>query len=84
MKITDELSQIATSSEFFEQEKQRLREKRDLERAQDIREAIALGEKVEDKDVRWLERFDESQILKAKGVAEVEFVTGDPEPDASL
>lgn len=75
LKITDELSQITTSSDFFEQEKQRLRDKKDQERAQDIREAIALGEIVEAKDVRWLERYDEAQIAKAKGEAEVDFVT---------
>lgn len=75
LKITDELSQIATTSEFFEQEKQRLRDKKDQERAQDIRERIAIGETVEDKDLRWLERYDEAQILKAKGEAEVDFVT---------
>jgi segregation and condensation protein B len=75
LKITDELSQITTSSEFFEQEKQRLKDKKEQERAQDIREAIALDEKVEDKEVRWLERYDEAQIAKAKGDAEVAFVT---------
>lgn len=74
LQITDELSQIATTSEFFEQEKQRLKDKKEQERAQDIREAIALGETVDEKDVRWLERYDEAQILKAKGEAEVAFV----------
>lgn len=74
LKITDELSQITTSSEFFEQEKQRMRDKKDQERAQDIRERIAIGETVDAKDVRWLERYDEAQILKAKGEAEVDFV----------
>lgn len=90
LKITDELSQITTSSDFFEQEKERMREKRDAERAQDIREAIALGDKVEDKDGRWLERYDEALIAKQKGEAEVEFVAevaveapGAPESEAA-
>lgn len=74
LRITDELSQITTSSEFFEQEKQRMRDKKDQERAQDIRERIAIGEAVDSKDLRWLERYDEAQILKAKGEAEVDFV----------
>lgn len=66
LKITDELSQISTSSEFFEQEKERLREKRDMERAQDIREAIALGEAVDEKDQKWLERFDLARLEKER------------------
>ncbi|NJL24899.1 MAG: SMC-Scp complex subunit ScpB [Calothrix sp. SM1_5_4] len=49
IKITDELTHITTSSEFFEQEKVRMREQRDKERAQDIREALAVGEPVEKK-----------------------------------
>lgn len=57
-KITDSLTQIDTSSEFFEQEKVRQREKRDAERAANIREALAVGEAVEDKDVKWLKRYD--------------------------
>lgn len=74
LDISNELNQITTSSDFFEQEKQRMREKRDQERAQDTRERIALGETVDPKDLRWLERFDEIQIQKAKGVEEVDFV----------
>jgi segregation and condensation protein B len=75
LKITDELSQITTSSDFFEQEKERMRLKKEQERAQDIREAIALGDKVEDKDLRWLERHDQALIEAQKADAEVDFVT---------
>ncbi len=75
LKITDELSQITTSSEFFEQEKVRQRNKRDLERAQDIREALAVGEAVEDKDKKWLERYDAAKVTAAQGDEEVAFVT---------
>lgn len=74
LKITDELTQISTSSEFFEQEKERMREKRDQERAQNLREAIAIGENVEDKDRKWLERFDAAQLEKQHAEEEVEFV----------
>lgn len=74
LKITDELSEISTSSEFFEQEKQRQREKRDQERAQDIREAITVGEEVDSKDRKWLERYELSLLEQAQGDAEVEFV----------
>ncbi|MCB0420201.1 MAG: SMC-Scp complex subunit ScpB [Bdellovibrionales bacterium] len=57
-KITDKLSAINTSSDFFEQEKQRERDKRDAQRAQDIREALVLEDEVPEKDRKWLERYD--------------------------
>lgn len=75
LKITDELTNISTSSEFFEDEKRRQREKRDAERAQDIREALAVGEPVDEKDKRWLERFETAQLEAEKGESEVAFVT---------
>lgn len=75
LKITDELSTITTSSDFFEQEKQRMRMKRDEERAQSIREAQIIGEAVEAKDLRWLERFEASKLAAEQGSAEVDFVT---------
>src|SRR4029078_6564689 len=75
LKITDELSTITTSSKFFEEEKIRQRDKRDQERAQDIREALAVGEPVEDKDQRWLERYEASKLEEAQGDREVAFVT---------
>jgi segregation and condensation protein B len=65
MKIEETLGDIDTSSEFFEQEKQRQKEKRDRDRAQDIREAMDVGEDVDEKDVRWLARYEE-QIAQAE------------------
>ncbi|WP_413291558.1 SMC-Scp complex subunit ScpB [Bdellovibrio sp. HCB337] len=59
-KITEQLEEIATSSDFFEKEKIRQREKRDQEKAQNIREALALGESVPTRDVNWLKRYDEA------------------------
>lgn len=59
-KITEQLEEITTSSDFFEQEKQRQREKRDQEKAQNIREALALGEEVATRDLNWLKRYDEA------------------------
>ena len=41
-----------------EEEKRRQKEKRDFERAENIREAVAFGEEVDSKDVKWLERYD--------------------------
>jgi segregation and condensation protein B len=57
-KINDTLSAIDTSTEFFEQEKQRERDRRDRDRAQDIRERLVLGDNVDPKDQRWLERYE--------------------------
>ena len=75
LKITDELNDISTSSEFFDQEKERMRQKRDAERARDIRERQLVGETVDEKDVRWLERHDAAQAEAAQGGKEVDFVT---------
>ena len=58
-KIVGELSQISTSTEFFEEEKRREKERKELEKAENIREALMVGEEVSDRDKRWLERFDE-------------------------
>lgn len=66
--ISSELQTINTSSEFFELEKRRQREKRDAERAQDIMDCLTVGEAVEEKDRRWLARYE----LTMKGLAEVD------------
>lgn len=58
LDITNKLGSITTSSEFFEQEKIRQKQKREKEKAEDIREAMAMGELVEAKDVRWLEKYE--------------------------
>lgn len=60
VKIQDQLTAITTSSDFFEQEKLRQKEKRDLEKAQNIREALALGENVPTRDVNWLKKYDDA------------------------
>lgn len=67
------LRAIDTTSEFFEQEKIRERAKRDQERAQDLQERIMVGEAVDDKDRRWLERYlaaDQTSQLVAERVPE--------------
>lgn len=58
--IENELTSISTSSEFFEQEKIRQKMKRDQEKAQDIRDALAVGEAVSTRDINWLKKFEES------------------------
>lgn len=58
LKINEQLQSIDTTSEFFEQEKQRERDRRDRDRAQDLRERLMVGEQVEEKDRRWLDRYE--------------------------
>ena len=60
-QIENELSGITTSSDFFEQEKLRQKQKRDEEKAQDIRDALAVGEDVSTRDKNWLTRYEEQQ-----------------------
>ncbi len=65
LKIATDLEKVATTTEFFEQEKARMKAQRDAERAQDIREAMTVGEEISDQDRRWLERYDRDQAAKA-------------------
>jgi segregation and condensation protein B len=69
LKINDQLKSIDTTSEFFEQEKIRERERRDRDRAQDIRELIVIGDAVDEKDRRWLDRY-ESKLLAQEQAAQ--------------
>ncbi|MCB0350961.1 MAG: SMC-Scp complex subunit ScpB [Bdellovibrionales bacterium] len=72
MDISSELQSINTSSDFFEQEKARQKAKRDSEKAQDIRERMTVGEEVEKKDQRWLERYEAEQLAKSQPAPELE------------
>ncbi len=68
-KIRETLSAIDTTSEFFEQEKVRERERRDRDRAQDLRERLMVGEAVEDKDQRWLDRYEAKLVAQEAAAA---------------
>jgi segregation and condensation protein B len=57
-KITEQLSGISTQTEFFEVEKRKQRESRDRDRAEGIREALILGDAVDPKDEKWLQRYE--------------------------
>lgn len=82
-KLTEELSEITTSSDFFEKEKQRQKEKKDFEKAQNIREALELGEEVSTRDKNWLLRYDEAiAVGKQLNDASPE-PAREPEPDES-
>ena len=67
--IEDELQTITTSSDFFEQEKIRQKQKRDAEKAQDIRDAMTMGEAVPRRDQNWLKKYDESLAMAEAGVS---------------
>lgn len=71
-KITDQLVSINTSSEFFEQEKLRQKQKRDADKAQNLREALALGESVSTRDRNWLTKYDEAVMSGTLDQFEVE------------
>jgi len=71
-QIEEQLTSISTSSDFFEQEKICQKLKRDQEKAQDIREALAVGEVVTPRDLNWLTRFEDT-LLQPK-TASLEFM----------
>lgn len=73
-QIEEQLTSISTSSEFFEQEKIRSKIKKDNEKAQDIRDALAVGEEVAKRDLNWLKRFEEALFVPA--------VADEPTPQA--
>ncbi|HPI41541.1 MAG TPA: SMC-Scp complex subunit ScpB [Pseudobdellovibrionaceae bacterium] len=62
--IQESLFDINTSTEFFEEEKRRRKEVQDRERAQNIREALTVGEPVTTKDLNWLKKYDEALVAK--------------------
>jgi segregation and condensation protein B len=63
--IENQLTSISTSSDFFEQEKIRLKMKKDQEKAQDILDAIAVGEEVAKRDINWLNKYKETLAAAA-------------------
>jgi segregation and condensation protein B len=74
-EISEKICAIDTSSEFFEQEKLRQKQKREREKAEDIREALAMGEKVEKRDVKWLERYEAQLAAPTEAVAPADGAT---------
>ncbi|MGE3975390.1 MAG: SMC-Scp complex subunit ScpB [Bdellovibrionales bacterium] len=68
-KITEQIAQIETSTDFFEQEKIRQRQERDKQRAEDIRDALNANEEVDSKEKRWLARYEASLIKPVEAPA---------------
>ena len=82
-KINDQLSTISTETEFFEQEKQREKERKEKEKAEDIREALMVGEEVSTRDQNWLVRYDEKMAaLETPENAESEVAATDLSDEA--
>lgn len=77
--ITQSLEQISTSSEFFEQEKLRQKAQQEADKAQNLREALLVGETLSTRDLNWLKRYEESLApAVSEVVAESELKTDDP------
>lgn len=70
-QIQEALLDIDTSTQFFEEEKRRQREAQDFERAQNIREALTVGEPVSTRDLNWLKKYD-AALLSQNGTASSE------------
>lgn len=68
-KISDRLSEISTTSEYFEQEKERQRRQRDKDKADDIRERMIMGQSVDDNEIKWLKRY-EDKLMEEQAAAE--------------
>lgn len=64
-KISSEIGGIETMTTFFEDEAKRKKEEADRDRAQDVRDRLVLGESVDTKDVRWLEKYERALQEKA-------------------
>jgi len=61
LSITESLGDISTSTEFFDNEKLRAKKEQEAQKAQDIREALMVGQEVLPKDLAWLSRYDLAQ-----------------------
>lgn len=80
-KITEQLAGISTNTEFFEEEKRKQKEKQDRERAEALQEAVALGDEVDPKDLKWLEKYEAklaAELEQAEASAAQADVSHDP------
>jgi len=90
-KISDQLAEIKTSSDFFEGEKVKARQKKDADRAERIRENLMAEERVSTRDRNWLIRYDEAlrtnsleQFSAEAAQEEVKVVAFEEEEDTSV
>lgn len=61
-EIVEELSEITTTTEFFEREKEEMKKRKLIEKAQSLREALLVGEEISTRDRNWLMKYDEAQM----------------------
>ena len=59
-KITNQLADITTTTDFFENEKRDSLRRKNADKADRIREQIASGQSVSTRDSNWLKRYDEA------------------------
>ncbi len=83
-KIENELSTITTSSDFFEQEKIRQKQKKDVDKAQDIRDAMIMGEAVSNRDKNWLLKYDEMLNAPAIVMEPVESIESEMQASSEI
>ncbi len=70
MDISSDLQAINTSTQFFEDEKRRQKEKKESDRAQDILERLTVGEAVDEKDKKWLAKYETEKNTTEKNVTD--------------
>jgi len=76
-RIAADLEKVTTTTDFFEQEKARMKKQRDAERAQDLKEALTVGETISDADRRWLDRWEREQLAETAAATAVEAAPAD-------
>lgn len=78
-KINSQLASISTETDFFEQEKIKEKERKEFEKAENIREALMVGEEISTRDQNWLVRFDDKlkAAEEAKNAPQVEEERGE-------
>lgn len=74
-KIQSALSSVDTTTAFFEEEKKRIKAEENREKAQNIREALSVGESVDKKDIKWLAKYDAEMAAAVAAVSMTEVVT---------
>lgn len=85
-QISDQLQDITTTSDFFEDEKAAAKRAKDEEKARTIREALMDAEReasVSKRDRNWLERFDLAQADQLTGKTNVQDASAEGVGDSS-
>lgn len=81
--ISSDLQNINLSTAFFEEEKKRARDKKDLEKAQEIRERQVIGEEISTRERNWLEKYDNGTLYVAKEFPKEKFAKASADGEVS-